>query len=237
MAVRIYEWSRRDLFRELQEGCPLLSSLGLNNRFIAAFVKWNETLSAKERKALAIALTKSCHENAVRLKGEAISTADIAWKEAVYFKTRELMEDLPPLATANREASDFECRNPDRCLSAVTTELSQVAGKTRRLLWKVQWSTHLADWKILTEFFFHKGSDQLSFEYHFIRSDGRLAEKPHPAQGPMPRTMLFFYGLGHSFVWVISRVDEKPMAKVITKLARYFVAQAGPLFEGLGIND
>jgi hypothetical protein len=49
--------------------------------------------------------------------------------------------------------------------------------------------------------------------------------------------MLFFYGLSDSSVRVPSRADEKPMAKAMANLAEYFVAQADPLFEGLGIKD
>ena len=39
-ATRLYDWSFRDLVRELEEGCPLLCTIGLNNRSIAAFVAW-----------------------------------------------------------------------------------------------------------------------------------------------------------------------------------------------------
>src|SRR4051812_5000013 len=83
-AVRLYEWSQRDFVRELEEGCPLISSLGLNQRWMAAFVEWNETLSSPERKALVIALTRLCHENAARLKGEVPSAADKHWNQMSY---------------------------------------------------------------------------------------------------------------------------------------------------------
>src|SRR6266404_3854008 len=82
-AVRLYEWSFRDFVRELEEGCPLLSTLGLNNRYVAAFVSWNETLSLRERYAVARGLTRSIHKNAVRLKGEIITDEDRYWYRMV----------------------------------------------------------------------------------------------------------------------------------------------------------
>jgi hypothetical protein len=66
-AVRLYEWSLRDFIRELEEGCPLMSTLGLNNRSVAAFVAWNESLSLKERSPLARALARRCHKNALKV--------------------------------------------------------------------------------------------------------------------------------------------------------------------------
>ena len=78
-------------------------------------------------------------------------------------------------------------------------------------------------------------NEQLSFEYQFIRKDGAPI-RGHPAQGPFPRTMLLFYGLYNSSVVVPSAVDSAPMAKALAKLAEYFVAQADPFFDGLGVN-
>src|SRR6266568_8095103 len=101
-AVRLYDWSFRDFVRELEEGCPLLSTLGLNNRRVAAFVAWNETLCLKERHRLAKALTRRCHENAARLKGEVITDEDKNWYQTSHERTTFQMHQLPPLATADR---------------------------------------------------------------------------------------------------------------------------------------
>lgn len=235
-AVRLYEWSQRDFIRELQEGCPLVSLLGLNNRRMAAFVTWNETLSSAERKAMAIALTRSCHENAARLKGEISSDAETKWNQTFYERTTGFMEQLPPLETANRNNSDYRPVNPDACLDTLLQSLSPVMGKVSRQKSKVICKRQVGDWKIVTEFTFSRRDEMLFFEYQFIRKDG-VPIRGHPAQGPFPRTMLLFYGLYNSSVSVPSAADSEPMAKAIAKLAEYFVSQADPLFEGLGVND
>jgi len=36
---------------------------------------------------------------------------------------------------------------------------------------------------------------------------------------------------------VPSQKDSEPMARVMARLAEYFVAQADPLFAGLGVED
>jgi hypothetical protein len=46
------------LYRELEEGCPLLAPYGVFQRRIGGLVAWNETLSSSDRKKLSIALTK-----------------------------------------------------------------------------------------------------------------------------------------------------------------------------------
>jgi hypothetical protein len=235
-AVRIYEWSQKDFIRELQEGCPLLSSLGLNNRTMAAFAVWNETLSSAERKALAIALIRRCHVNAARLKGEILSEEQKRWHQAVYEQTFHIQKQLPPLETANRDNPDFRPVNPDVCLDVLVQSLAPVMGRVSRQKSKVICKRQVGDWKIVTEFTFLRRDEQLSFEYQFIRKDGAPI-RGHPAQGPFPRTMLLFYGLYNSSVHVPSAADSGPMARVMAKMAEYFIAQAGPLFAGLNIDD
>jgi hypothetical protein len=236
-AVRLYDWSQRDLTRELQEGCPLMSTLGLNNRPVAAFVAWNETLSPKERKAIAIALTRRCHENAVRLKGEVVSEEDKAWHRTVYEQTAAYMERLPPLPTAERVDPNFRPVNPDHCLDTLAERLSTVMGIPSRRKSKVLCTRKLGEWKVITEFTFLRRVTRLSFVYQFIRKDGGPVANPHPAQGPFPRTMLLFYGISNSSVVVPSAKDSEPMAKAIARVAEYFVAQADALFDGLGVAD
>ncbi len=236
-AMRLYDWSQRDFIRELQEGCPLLSLLGLNNRYVAAFVAWNDTLSSTQQKALAIALTRYCHENAMRLKGEILSEVEEKWRQTVYEQTFHFKEYLPPLVTADRNRPEYQPVDPDACLDTLTKSLSPLMGRISRRKSKVLCTRVIADWKIVTDFTFLRRDKMLFFEYQFIRKDGVPIKYGHPAQGPFPRTMLLFYGLSNSSVLVPSNTDSEPMAKALAKLAEYFVTQAGPLFDGLGIND
>jgi hypothetical protein len=236
-AVRLYEWSQRDFVRELEEGCPLVSTLGLNERRMAAFVQWNETLSSQERKALVIALTRRCHENAVRLKGEVLTEANNHWSQMQYEQCAHRLEEIPPLPTAKGIDPEFQPVNPDDCLASLAGCLSPVMGRISRQKSKVICKRKLGDWQIVTEFTFLRRDGMLSFEYQFIRKDGGPVTNPHPAQGPFPRTLLLFYGLSFSSVTVPSQKDSEPMARVMAKLAEYFVAQADPLFDGLGVED
>lgn len=239
VAVRLYEWSRRDFLRELEEGCPLLSAIGLNDRRLAAFVLWNETLSSGQRHALVIALTKKCHENAARIRGEVLTEQDRYWNQALYEHTWAGVQDelVPPLLTAYREGPDFQPLDPDACVRQLAASISPVMGKVSWRQSKVLCTKKIGDWKILTEFTLSRREETLSFEYQFIRKDGTRARNTHPAQGLFPRTLLFFFGLGFTTVQVSSRIDGERMAKLMPKLAEHFVRQADPLFDGLGIND
>jgi hypothetical protein len=236
-AVRLYEWSQRDFIRELEEGCPLMSLLGLNNRTVASFVAWNETLSSAQRKKLAIALTRRFHENAAELRGEVLTEEDKAWNQAFYEETTAFMERLPPLPTAERVDPDFRPVKPENCLDALEENLSPVLGRRSRRRSKIICTQVFSEWKIVTDFTFLRKETHLSFVYQFIRKDGGPISNPHPAQGPFPRTTLLFYGVSNSSVNVPSEKDSVPMAKAMAKLAEYFVAQADPLFAGLGIGD
>jgi hypothetical protein len=239
-AVRLYEWSRLDFIHELEEGCPLLSSIGLNDRSIAAFVMWNETLTFSQRRSLAVALTKRSHENAARLKQEVLTEEDKCWAKALYDHTWHGFQEehVPPLLTAFRGDPCFQPLDPEICLNTLVSSLSPTMGTVSRRGLKVISKKWIGDWKVLTEFTLSLPDEQLSFVYQFIRKDGLAAAvKPHPARGPFPRTLLLFYGLGFTTVQVPSKIDGQRMATVISKLAEHFVGQAGALFEGLGIND
>ena len=235
-AIRLYDWSQQDFVRELYEGCPLVSLLGMNNRRMAAFVIWNETLSSAERKSMAIALTRRCHVNAARLKGETLSEEQKAWQQTVYEQTTQFMNELPPLAASDHSRPDYQPVNPDVCLDTLVQSLSPVMGKVSRQKSKVICKRQFGDWKVVTEFTFLRRDEMLVFEYQFVRKDG-VPIRGHPAQGSFPRTMLLFYGLYNSSVLVPSANDSEPMAKAMAKLAEYFVAHADPLFQGLGVND
>lgn len=237
-AIRLYEWSQRDFIRELEEGCPLVSTLGLNNRDMAAFVAWNESLSSQQRKSLAIALTRRHHENARKLKGETLTETDEKWYGVRYVQITNYREQvIPPLVSADRRRPDFRPVNPDQCLDLLQGYLSPVMGRISRRKSKIVCTRKLNDWRIVTEYTFLRKDKFLSFEYQFIRKDGGPVMNTHVAQGPFPRTMLMFYGLYTSSVGVPSEKDSEPMAKVMARLAEYFVAKADPLFEGLGIAD
>jgi hypothetical protein len=238
-AVRLLDWSRRDFLRELKEGCPLLSSMGLNDRRIAAFVMWNETLSPIERRALVCSLTRLSHENAARIRGEPATENDKSWNRALYEHTWAGVQDehVPPLLTALRDSPGFEPLDADQCLKTLATSLSPTMGRISRRKSKVICTKQLGDWKIITEFTLMRWHETLTFEYQFIRKDGGRVPNAHPAQGPFPRTLLFFYGLGVTIVQVPSKGDGERMAKLMPKLAEYFVCQAAPLFQGLGIDD
>src|SRR5689334_4287196 len=124
--MRLYEWSQKDFLRELEEGCPLLSRIGLNDRRVAAFVIWNETLSRNQRRALVLALTRHCHENAARLKGQVMTEEDKYWNQALYENTWAGVQDerVPPLLTAYRESPDFRPLDADACLRELAASLS-----------------------------------------------------------------------------------------------------------------
>jgi hypothetical protein len=238
-AIRLYKWSQRDFLRELEEGCPLLSSIGLNDRRVAAFVMWTERLNSDERRELVIALTRRCHENAARLRGETMTERDKFWNQAVYEHTWGGFQEehVPPLLTARRGDPDFQPLDAEACLDTLAASLPSIMGKMSRRKFKVICTKQIDDWNLITEFTLLRKEEELTFEYQFVRKDGSPVRNPHPAQGPFPRTLLFFYGLGFTNVQVPSRIDGERMAKVMPKLAEHFVSQATPLFAGLGIND
>jgi hypothetical protein len=235
LAVRLYDWSLRDLLRELETDCPLLNLIGKHQRRIGGFVAWNRTLSPNERMQLAKALLLY-HQNARTLKGEIITEEAKCWGEAYYEQTTIHMEHLPPLATAFRDAPTFRPVDGDVLLDTLLSVLPPVLGRPSRRRSKIICTCQIHDWKIVTEFVFERRRENLAFEYQFIRKDG--APKLGSGFGPFPRSLLSFYGMyPRTYVGVPSQADIEPTTKAMSKLAEHFVSQAEPLFEGLGIND
>jgi len=235
-AVRLYEWSLRDFLRELESGCPLMSMVGLNNYHVAGFVAWTKTLSLADRQALANALVRYAHEHAASLKGEALTEQEAKrWNKPFYEQSTIHMHQLPPLTSADRTLPTFQPVNPDHCLDALAASISPVLGKPRRRRSSVHCTRKFGGWKIATEFTFLRRDENLRFEYQFVRKDGAPIIGHSCVPFPPHRTLFFFYGVSMTSVVVPSEQDSEPMAKVMAKLAEYFVSQAEPLFEGLGL--
>jgi len=227
-AVRLYEWSFRDFARELHSDCPLLSMVGLNNRDVTGFVSWVKTLGPVERQALASARVRYAHEYAARLKGEALTEDEAKrWNELVYEQRAIHRHRLPPLASDDRSLPAFR----------PAASVSPVLGKPSRRRSSIRCTRKFGDWKIITEFTFLRRDQDLRFDYQFVRKDGAPIIGHSLAPFPPHRTLFFFYGVWDTSVAVPSHQDSEPMAKVMAKLAEYFVSQAEPLFAGLGVHD
>ena len=234
-AVRLYRWSLRDFLREINEGCPLLSLVGLNDRLVAAFVSWVKAMSQADREIVAQALPRLAHEHATALLGEALSEKERHFWNMKSHREKELrMHELPPLTTGDQSLPGFRPVNPDRCLDALVSCLAPVLGRVSRRKSAVFATRKVGDWKIITEFTFRRGDRELFFEYQFVRKDGT---RFIGLGGPFPRTLFRFYGVSTTMVRVPSEADSSPMAGVIATLAEYFVSQADPLFVGLGMDD
>src|SRR6266404_4120942 len=101
LRLRLYEWATADFLRELRTGCPLLSTLGLHNRRVAAFISWARTIEPEERDSMARSLLRLVHEEAAALKGETVTPADRSWNQQFYEQTTIHMDALPPLLAAD----------------------------------------------------------------------------------------------------------------------------------------
>jgi hypothetical protein len=231
--LRLYDWSLRDFSRELRLDCPLLSSVGLNNRTIAAFVMWANRLTMEERFSLARALVKLDHQKPSVLRCETFTEEDKMW----YYRTSEQMrtsDRMPPLATADVSSPTFRDVNPDECLDAIIAALPPVMGRASRRKSAIHCTRKVGDWKLISEFTFGRRDKELSLEFQFVRKDGtRIIGH----DSSFPRSPFAFYGVYSTILQVPSQQDSEPMAKVMVKLAEHFVSQADPLFEGLNIDD
>jgi len=238
-ALRLYEWSQKDLFRELETDCPLLTLIGQNNRRIGGLVSWNKTLSSDERQRLVKALTTLCHSNARQLKGEGISAEIDYWKQLEYKQTTIHMDKLPPVITSDRTLPTFRPVDVDGCLDILLGSLSPILGKASRRRSSVRCMHKVGDWKVITDFTYERWRRNLTCVHQFIRKDDK-SKLPTPEIGPkpFPRSLLLMWGVyNRTVVAVESHTDGESMAKAIPKLAEHFAAQADPLFTGLGIND
>ncbi len=236
-AVRLYEWALRDFLRELEEGCPVMSRVGLNNRVVTAFVAWAESLSSAERRTLGRAMVRRMHTNAASLRGEALSEEEGEfWNKEFYEQVTIREHQLPGLPTADERLPSFRPVDPGHCLDALAASLDPLLGPPRRRRSSIHCTRRIGDWKLITDFIFMRRDRWLWTEYHFLRKDGT------PVRGASendlcPRSLFRFYGVWDTFVMVPSQADSEPMARVIADLAKYFVAQADPLFAGLGIGE
>ena len=132
-ARRLYDWSLRDLMREMEEGCPLMSSVGLNNYSVAAFVSWADSMTSQERKILARALTRRAHENAAAARGEALTRDEQEyWNKEFFTQVTTRQHSLPPFVSANECLPPFKPVDPDKCLNTLAASLSPVLGKPSR---------------------------------------------------------------------------------------------------------
>lgn len=235
LSLRLYDWSRADFLRELETECPLLSQMGLNNRSVAGLVSWNRTLSRHERVELVQAMTKCTHVNATRLRGHAFTENDRAWHTRFYEQTTIYSYELPPLVTADESRPNFAKARPEHCLGALVECLPERMGKISRRHSAVHAKRQVGDWKLVTEFSFSRRDETLSFEFQFIRKDGKAIRSIGP--GPFPKSLLMFYGIYTSTVQVPSELDSEPMAQVMVRLADYFISKSDPLFDGLSIED
>lgn len=235
-AVRLYDWSTQDLFRELESGCPILSLIGRHNRGVGAFVSWSRTLSAQEHAQLATAMPRLFHENARTIRGEVISEETRRWGEAFYEQTTTHMAIIPPLLTAVRNVHSNCPVGMDDLFDPLVSSLPTSLGIARRRDNEVSCVRWINDWKVVTEFSYAPKESNLLFQYQFIRKDGvPIVEAGH---GSFPRSLLAFYGIyPHTVVVVPSQEDCVPMARAMVTLAEHFVSQADPLFVGLGIDD
>jgi hypothetical protein len=234
-ALRLYDWSLTDLLRELAEGCPLMSLVGLNNRYVAAFVSLVRTLSPEERANWARMLTRRTHERAATLRGEALGRQEQRdWDMNFHQEVSMRIESLPPLTTFDQGLFSFKPVEPNHCLESLGRYLSPILGTPKRRKLRIDATRKLGDWKLITEFTFYKPDRFLFFEYQFVREDG---QRTIGHDSPFPRDLFMFYGLTKTSVVVPSQADSEPMAQAMAKLAEHFVAQAEALFSGLGLND
>jgi|GEM_PF-6680170 len=232
-ALRLYDWSLQDFNRELESGCPLLSMVGLNDRSIMGFISWIKTLSLDERLEAASTFVRLAHEYAAELRGENGSERDKYWKRAFYEGVTIHRHKVPPLTSAI--APTFIPVNPDHCLDVLAASLNPVMGRISRSRSRIVTKKYFGDWKLETIFIFSRIHRDLRFEYQFVRKDGQPVREVGIRS--FPRTLFLFYGIPGTSVEVPSHADSEPMARVMAKLAEYFIWQAEPLFEGLGIND
>lgn len=234
-ALRLYQWSLKDFVRELDEGCPLLSMVGLHGRFITAFVQWVQTMPREDRIHLTSCLIRRSHELAVALRGETITAEEKrAFNEWFAREVNIRCHELPPLPSEVSEWPSNREVNPKECMNCLFGLLPPILGAAKQSKLRVQAIRQMGDWRLMTEFIFFKTEHLLSCEYQFVRSDG------HRIIGHFngyPRNLFMFYGLANTTVRVPTQADVEPMVKVMSKLAEHFVCQAEPLFAGLGVND
>jgi hypothetical protein len=234
-AVRLMEWSLQAFIRELDEGCPLLSLVGLNNYSVAGFVSWVGTLSAAEREAFARAQIRYAHEHAAMLCGVPLTKEERDyWNHKFYMGVTTHKDLLPPFINADYRLPTFKPVNPDNCLNILLSSLSPALGKAVRRKSKVYAWRQIGDWKLISEFTFSRREMDLCVEYQFVRKDG----SPVIGHGGLfPRNPFMFYGVWATVVDVPSEADNEPMAKAMATVAAHFAAQADPLFAGLNIKD
>jgi hypothetical protein len=234
-ASRLYDWSVRDFRREVREGFPLMSLVGLNNRAVAAFIQWVNEMPFAEQEKLIQDLPRHSHERATALRGESLSLSDAKVLNRKCFLEVNLRKDaLPPLTTADWRLPTFKPIDPSHCMASIYESLPPLLGKPSRQRMRVRATKWMGDWKLITEFWFYKRDTFLFCEYQFVRRDGK------PTFGHFseyPRNPFKFYGVYDTFVYASSEADIEPMAKAMVKIGTHFVAQADPLFAGLGIDD
>jgi hypothetical protein len=196
-------------------------------------VSWANALPLTERLEFAATSVRLAHEYASELNGELGSERDKYWKREFYEGTTIHRNGLPPLPSVM--APTYCPADPGHCLDVLAASLNPIMGRISRSKSRIVTRKMIGDWKIETIFIFSRRDLDLRFEYQFVRKDGQPVREV--GIRPFPRTLFLFYGVSETAVNVPAQADSEPMAKTIAKLAEYFIWQADPLFDGIGIDD
>ena len=240
LSVRLCDWSQARFYNEMACGCPLLSLVGLNNRRIAAFVVWSQTLSKDEQREFADSLVLFEHWYASQYRKIAITEKMRYWRKQIYEQTSARMPHLPPLATSDTAAASYRHIDPNACLDHVVRLSPPIFGKVVRSKSAVKCVHVIGDWKFITHFTFQRRAKDLDCTFQFIRKDDKhnYVVPELPGKDMFPRNIFSLFGVyNHTVVAVESEADAEPMAKALVKLAECLAEDAASLFSGLGIDD
>jgi hypothetical protein len=158
------------------------------------------------------------------------------WAKLCYGEISKRLEKVPPLPGGDKTSPMFEAINGYETMDLMVSCLDESFGKVVRSGYVVRCRRDYGDWRLRTVLKYEKRWPAISFEYQIVRKDksGSIDEIPYL----FPRSLLPFYGIYNTtLVMTPSKEDGIKMAPVIAQLAKHFILQAEPLFQGLNAGD
>ncbi len=231
---RTLDWSTRDFAREIAADFPILTTYGLNNRYVLGYVHWFQTLDQATLEALKDFLPRW----ALRL---TVPDED-KWRQMTIAGSNRAFYKLPPLATANQNAPDFVPIDKHLMLDFLDEKLSPIFGKPKsKKGLTLKYVNRYGDWQILTNVSLgSRWGSELRHEHTIKRKDysktGRSALSDlHPF---WRKTLAGFWGISNSeWLGIPSQQDMKPVAKSLVTICEHFMKGFPPLLIGLNCND
>jgi len=234
LILRTLDWSTRSFAVEMVNDFPILTTYGLNNRYVLGYVHWLRTLDQTTRETL--------NDFLPRWALNLTSPDEDERRQMLVGGSNRAFYQLPPLATADENAPGFIPIDKHLMLDYVHEKLAPIFGKSKsKRGLTLKYINHYGDWQISTDVSLgSRWTSEIRHEFTVRRKD--YAKTGLSAISDLRpfwrRTLAGFWGITNSEWWSIpSQHDMEPVTKSLVTVCGHFLKEFPPMLAGLNCND